>query len=372
MGTTDPKEKWIARIGYFLIKIIVVVYSSFLTPTNLNDKLLSWQDTHFVVGYYAIVFLSIFFFVMCWINPGIVTQNNSQTVKAKIGTQEIDPLVENCDPLSTSDSQNKNFSEIYEPIEPIEPIESLDNIGHTSNMDEINQFTPKIGIKTEKQRNGNSLKVKTTGTNIDLLSNGDNLEEPILHECTECQLTQPLRTKHCQICNSCVRRYDHHCYWIGNCVGERNHLYFLLFLIFETIFLFWETVVCGTGFRKSNGIGNWFYRNTISLILMFMLCIYDLCVSMMSIGHSALAIKNTTTWETDRRERITYLKDLPFGFNPFDYGILKNIGLFCKMTRKTIDWKLVSYEEKKNIDENISETRKKFNKFFDNEHYSCC
>uniref|UniRef100_A0A6I8PKR1 Palmitoyltransferase n=2 Tax=Ornithorhynchus anatinus TaxID=9258 RepID=A0A6I8PKR1_ORNAN len=50
--------------------------------------------------------------------------------------------------------------------------------------------------------------------------------------CTQCRLVRPARAGHCRLCRVCVRRMDHHCVWINNCVGESNHQAFLLALSF--------------------------------------------------------------------------------------------------------------------------------------------
>lgn len=54
-----------------------------------------------------------------------------------------------------------------------------------------------------------------------------------------CFKQQPMRSKHCQTCQHCVRRYDHHCPWIENCVGERNHRWFVFYLAFQLLVLLW-------------------------------------------------------------------------------------------------------------------------------------
>eukprot|EP00759_Apiculatamorpha_spiralis_P045712 PhF_6_TR4251/c0_g1_i1/m.5750/K20028/ZDHHC2_15_20; palmitoyltransferase ZDHHC2/15/20 len=50
--------------------------------------------------------------------------------------------------------------------------------------------------------------------------------------CNVCNLFKADRTHHCRHCERCVLRMDHHCPWINNCVGERNHKYFLQFLLY--------------------------------------------------------------------------------------------------------------------------------------------
>ena len=49
--------------------------------------------------------------------------------------------------------------------------------------------------------------------------------------CPDCQVIRTSRSRHCSVCNHCVERFDHHCPWLNNCIGVRNHNYFIIYII---------------------------------------------------------------------------------------------------------------------------------------------
>lgn len=50
--------------------------------------------------------------------------------------------------------------------------------------------------------------------------------------CTICECSRPPRAWHCNTCNICILKRDHHCTFLACCVGYYNHRYFILFTFY--------------------------------------------------------------------------------------------------------------------------------------------
>ena len=56
--------------------------------------------------------------------------------------------------------------------------------------------------------------------------------EDVENFCPYCLVKKTYRSLHCLICQKCVDDFDHHCFWVGNCIGKNNYTLFFIFLVY--------------------------------------------------------------------------------------------------------------------------------------------
>ncbi|GAB2282484.1 hypothetical protein Dimus_017027 [Dionaea muscipula] len=145
--------------------------------------------------------------------------------------------------------------------------------------------------------------------------------------CDYCNLVQPPRSKHCLDCCKCVLEFDHHCVWLGTCVGQGNHCRFWWYLAVETTLCIW-TGILYIEFLKANISKCWWLDVSVILLLTILAMSLAFVLSLL-IFHTYLLLTNQTTYEVLRRSRVPYLKEATTIRHPFSRGIWRNLYDFC-------------------------------------------
>ena len=148
-----------------------------------------------------------------------------------------------------------------------------------------------------------------------------------LNYCYTCFHFRPPRTSHCAECDNCVENFDHHCLWLGTCVGKRNYKYFYYLLSLTSILCF--IVVISSVILLIKFFRNYFKEkdNDILLIIIF-LCVVGFIALMFLIFflikllflHTYLVSAGLNFYEYIKKNYFVTLER-----KPYSRGCLKNV-----------------------------------------------
>ena len=144
--------------------------------------------------------------------------------------------------------------------------------------------------------------------------------------CQRCLRTKPDRTHHCSQCNQCILKMDHHCPWVANCIGFRNHKFFLNMIFYASVTTLFICITAYPVFIAVLASDSVDGKLAYAIVTAWILCAaFGLLITGFFCFHMWLLSNQYTTIEFCEKKST----DNQFKRSPYDRGCFKNFQSVC-------------------------------------------
>ena len=186
-----------------------------------------------------------------------------------------------------------------------------------------------------------------------------------LNYCYTCFHFRPPRTSHCAECDNCVENFDHHCLWMGTCVGKRNYKYFYFVIFLTTLCSIFQLFSSGGyilyHFKQKDfkTAQSKYIVITLVFVAFFNIMFIIFFLAKLFYIHTWLLTRGLTFYEYIRKKYLVTLK-----IRPYSRTICTNIynKIFRKIPHSKLNLEKLSKDNNELIETNKQITENKLKK----------